>query len=76
MPWERYDGFKVTTTEEISKSSFFSETGRYDPNRENLEMMRVKCTDGCTENHLGQCAAICRSQTDNDLDVKSMKEVI
>lgn len=54
----------------------FSETGRYDPERENLEMMRVTCTDGATQNHLGPCAALCRTQTDNDLDKNTMKEVI
>lgn len=54
---------------------FLTESGRYDPERENLEMMRVICTDGCTQNHLGLCVAICRSQTDNDLDIDTIMEV-
>lgn len=52
-----------------------SESGRFDPDRENAEIMRVTCTDGWTQNHSGPCAAICRSQTDNDLDINTVMEV-
>lgn len=54
---------------------YISETGRYDPKEENLEMMRVSCTDGFTQDHLGSCAAVCRKHTDNDLDINTITKV-